>query len=103
MNDADLWVFHAHIRSYQRHIRRARRHSDQHSLGPVKGGQPEKRALSRMAENNFYPHSEAEQPSDDIAAMMQQLQQNPDLTRQLLQNLLLGAAQAQGRLQCAVS
>ena len=56
----------------------------------------EKRALARLVEDSFYPadlRSLAPQ-NNDLAAILSKLQQNPDMMQQLLQNLLLGAAQA---------
>ena len=56
----------------------------------------EKRALALMIEENFYPQPEptSPQPAQDVAAAMQAIRQNPDLTRQLLQILLLDATPA---------
>lgn len=56
----------------------------------------EKRALSRLVENSFYPHRETSseaQDSADVSALMAQIQQNPELCRKLLQSLTLGAQQ----------
>ena len=56
----------------------------------------EKRALSRLVENSFYPHRETSseaQDSADVSALMAQIQQNPELCRKLLQSLTLGARQ----------
>ena len=56
----------------------------------------EKRALSRLVENSFYPHRETAgeaQDSADVSALMAQIQQNPELCRKLLQSLTLGAQQ----------
>lgn len=55
----------------------------------------EKRALSRMVESSFYPEYERREkpPEEDPAAsMLEKIKENPDLGRQLLQSLLLGAA-----------
>jgi Integrase len=56
----------------------------------------EKRALSRMVESSFYSQSEIEssKDEDDLIAVLTKIQQNPDLSRQLLQRLLLGAVDA---------
>ena len=56
----------------------------------------EKRALSRLVENSFYPHRETSgeaQDSADVSALMAQIQQNPELCRKLLQSLTLGTQQ----------
>lgn len=61
----------------------------------------EKRALSRMVEGSFYPQQETATPApDEVTALVAKLQQNPDLQRQLLQNLLLGAVGAQPGAPC---
>jgi len=61
----------------------------------------EKRALSRMVEGSFYPQQETTTPvPDEVTALVAKLQQNPDLQRQLLQNLLLGAVGAQPGAPC---
>lgn len=61
----------------------------------------EKRALSRMVEGSFYPQQESEQAqTDEVSELVARLQQNPDLQRQLLQNLLLGAVGAEASTQC---
>lgn len=59
----------------------------------------EKRALSRLVEGSFYPMQEPESlnVSGEAAELMARLSQNPDLRRQLLENLLLGAQGAQRR------
>lgn len=59
----------------------------------------EKRALSRLVEGSFYPNQEAESQnvSGEAVELMARLSQNPDLRRQLLENLLLGAPGAQRR------
>lgn len=56
----------------------------------------EKRALSLLVENSFYPHRETSgeaQDSADVSALMAQIQQNPELCRKLLQSLTLGTQQ----------
>lgn len=56
----------------------------------------EKRALSRLVENSFYPHQETSgeaQDSADVSELMAQIQQNPELCRKLLQSLTLGTQQ----------
>lgn len=56
----------------------------------------EKRALSRLVENSFYPHRESSgetQSNADVSTLMSQIQQNPDLCQKLLQNLMQGAKQ----------
>lgn len=59
----------------------------------------EKRALSRLVEGSFYPNQEPESQnaSGEAAELMARLSQNPELRRQLLENLLLGAPGAQRR------
>ena len=57
----------------------------------------EKRALSRMVESSFYPHSESEAAlaqNSDLNSLLEKIRQDPDLSRQLLQNLLLGTVRA---------
>ena len=54
----------------------------------------EKRTLSLLVETNFYPAAAPaipSQPSTQMDALMQQVQQNPELSRQLLQMLLSNA------------
>ena len=56
----------------------------------------EKRALSRLVENSFYPQREMpeeEKSNEDVSALMEQIQKNPELCRKLLQSLTLGAQQ----------
>lgn len=56
----------------------------------------EKRALSRLVENSFYPQEEfraENSDSGDITALMAQLEQNPGLRQALLQNLMRDANQ----------
>lgn len=56
----------------------------------------EKRALSRLVEDSFYPQREKteETPdSADVSALMAQIQQSPELYRKLLQVLTPGAQQ----------
>lgn len=62
----------------------------------------EKRALTRTVEESFYSSSEIEIPmgEDDMAAILEKIQQNPDLSRQLLQTLLLGAVHAGKSNRC---
>lgn len=57
----------------------------------------EKRALSRLVEGSFYPDLELSAAADDIndvSSLLEKIQKNPDLRRQLVENLLLGAAHA---------
>ncbi len=51
----------------------------------------EKRALSRLVEGSFYPRQEHEEADADVAAILEKIQQDPELARQLMQNLLLSA------------
>lgn len=53
----------------------------------------EKRALSRMVDGSFYPNMELETESghDEVAELMTRISHNPDLSRKLLESLLLGA------------
>lgn len=54
----------------------------------------EKRTLSLLVETNFYPAASSAippQPSTQMDALMQQVQQNPELSRRLLQMLLSNA------------
>lgn len=56
----------------------------------------EKRALSRLVEDSFYPHQgspEQSRDNADVSALMARIQQNPDLCRKLLQSLTLSAEQ----------
>lgn len=56
----------------------------------------EKRALSRLVENSFYPHRETPgeaQDNADMSALIAQIQQNPELCRKLMQSLTLDAQQ----------
>lgn len=60
----------------------------------------EKRTLSLMVETNFYPQAantdvQTSNSSMGIDAVMAAIQNNPALSKQILQNLLLGAAHAQ--------
>ncbi len=59
----------------------------------------EKRTLSLMVETNFYPQKSAEsvkasQQGNEVDAMLQAIQNNPELSMQILQTLLLGAVHA---------
>lgn len=53
----------------------------------------EKRALSRMVEGSFYPDAEpdVENGHEEVAELMARISQNPELRKQLLENLLLNA------------
>lgn len=57
----------------------------------------EKRALSRLVEDSFYSPSEINTPvmEDDLASLLEKIQQDPVLSRQLLQTLLVGAVHAE--------
>jgi hypothetical protein len=57
----------------------------------------EKRALSRLVEGSFYLDLEPSTSSDganDVSSLLEQIQKNPDLRRQLVESLLLGAVGA---------
>ena len=57
----------------------------------------EKRALSRLVEGSFYPDLEPSTSSDganDVSSLLERIQKNPDLRRQLVESLLLGAVGA---------
>lgn len=64
----------------------------------------EKRALSRLVEDSFYPKTEQESNAtdSDMSAMLEKIQQNSELARQLMQNLMLSAAQIEHSVQCTV-
>lgn len=56
----------------------------------------EKRALSRLVEDSFYPHQgspEQSRDNADVSALIAKIQQNPDLCRKFLQSLTLSAEQ----------
>jgi len=57
----------------------------------------EKRALSVLVENSFYPQGAVQliQPTEEAETILQVLSGNPALTRQILQSLLTGAIHAQ--------
>ena len=56
----------------------------------------EKRALAKMVEASFYPGQLNQSVADrERVAILQKLQQNPDLVQQLLQGLLNDAVHAQ--------
>lgn len=55
----------------------------------------EKRTLSMLVETSFYPQAEAPAVSSEVNAVLQAIQGNPELTQQILQTLLSGAAHAQ--------
>lgn len=57
----------------------------------------EKRALSRLVEGSFYPDLEPSTSSDganDVFSLLERIQKNPELRRQLVESLLLGAVGA---------
>lgn len=58
----------------------------------------EKRALSRMVEGSFYldlePES-VEESSTDVSSLLDRIQQNPELRRQVVERLLMGALGAE--------
>ena len=54
----------------------------------------EKRALSRLVEGSFYPDLEPEsigEPSTDVSGLLDRIEQNPELRRQIVERLLIGA------------
>ncbi len=53
----------------------------------------EKRALSRMVEGSFYPKAESDtqEENSELTDLLSRVQNDPELRRQILQNLLLGA------------
>ena len=58
----------------------------------------EKRALSRMVEGSFYPDLEpesVEESSTDVSSLLERIQQNPELRRQVVERLLMGALGAE--------
>lgn len=57
----------------------------------------EKRTLSLLIESNFYPEETLKQSqlSPDVENVLEAIQQNPELTKQVLQLLLLNATHAQ--------
>lgn len=57
----------------------------------------EKRTLSLLVESNFYPQETLKQPQlgADIENVLEAIQKNPDIAKQLLQLLLANAAHAQ--------
>ena len=57
----------------------------------------EKRTLSLLIESNFYPQETLGNPQlgAEMENVMDSLQKNPDLAKQLLQFLLLNATHAQ--------
>lgn len=57
----------------------------------------EKRALSRLVEGSFYPDLEpspSSAGSNDVSSLLERIQKNPDLRRQLVESLLRGAVDA---------
>lgn len=59
----------------------------------------EKRTLSLMVETNFYPPASSEgvkgsQAGNEVDAVLQVIQNNPELSKQILQTLLFGAVRA---------
>ena len=57
----------------------------------------EKRALSRLVEGSFYPDLEpatSSEGANDVSSLLERIQKNPDLRRQLVESLLLGAVGA---------
>ena len=56
----------------------------------------EKRALSILVENSFYPKETTtlEQPPGEAEIILKALNENPELSRQILQSLLVGATSA---------
>ena len=57
----------------------------------------EKRALAVMIEQSFYPRKENADPhsGDQVSSVLQMIQSDPEITRQVLQALLLGVVHAQ--------
>ena len=55
----------------------------------------EKRTLSLMVETSFYPQAQKPQVSSEVATVLETIQNNPELTQQILQALLSGAVHAQ--------
>lgn len=55
----------------------------------------EKRTLSLMMETSFYPQAQKPQVSSEVATVLETIQNNPELTQQILQALLSGAVHAQ--------
>ena len=55
----------------------------------------EKRTLSLMVETSFYPQTQKPQVSSEVATVLETIQNNPELTQQILQALLSGAVHAQ--------
>ena len=66
----------------------------------------EKRTLALLVETNFYPRAASEQTTlptgMDMSAMLQAIQNNPELSQKLLQTLLFQAVGAQQITPCAV-
>lgn len=60
----------------------------------------EKRALSRLVEDSFYPKGEQGTTTEgNIAAIVEKMQQNPELVRQLMQTLLPDAVNVEPSVQ----
>lgn len=58
----------------------------------------EKRALSRMVEGSFYPDLEPESVDEsptDVSGLLDRIQQNPELRRQIVERLLMGTLGAE--------
>ncbi|MPM96592.1 hypothetical protein SDC9_143756 [bioreactor metagenome] len=57
----------------------------------------EKRTLSLLVETSFYPQTAAdtkEQAGGEVESILQAIQNNPELSKQILQTLLLHAVNA---------
>ena len=56
----------------------------------------EKRTLSLLVETSFYPNEgmEKKQTVDEMESVLQAIQKNPELSRQIMQLLLAGAVTA---------
>lgn len=58
----------------------------------------EKRALSRMVEGSFYPDlapESVEESPTDVSSLLNRIQENPELRRQIVERLLMGALGAE--------